>query len=75
MNLTRTTLRLNTNLKRAAEKRAVEKDTTLQSIFNDALEQYLNKKAKNDAKRIVFHVHDLGKPIDNLKRGDYYPKP
>lgn len=75
MNLTRTTLRIDTGLKQAAEKQAVEEDTTLQAIFNAALEQYLDKKAKNTARKIVFKTHDLKKPLDNLRRGDYYPKP
>jgi hypothetical protein len=73
MNLTRTTLRINSNLKRAAEKRAAEQDTTLQAIFNDALAQYLDKQGKIKAQQIVFHTHDLGKPLDNLERDDYYP--
>lgn len=74
MNLTRTTLRINTDLKRAAEKQAANEDTTLQAVFNEALEQYLDKRAKSAAKKIVFRTHDLGKPLDNLKRSDYYPK-
>ena len=75
MNLTRTTLRLNTGLKLAAEKRATEEDRTLQSIFNDALEQYLNQKAQKTAKRIIFQTQDIGEPLDNLTRADFYPKP
>ena len=74
MNLTRTTLRLNTDLKRAAEKRALEKDTTLQAVLNEALEQYLDRQAKQVAQKIVFKTHDLGEPLDNLTRADYYPK-
>jgi hypothetical protein len=74
MNLTRTTLRINTNLKRAAEKQAAEEDTTLQAVFNEALEQYLDKRSKDTAKKIVFRTHDLGKPLDDLKRSDYYPE-
>lgn len=74
MNLTRTTLRINTNLKMAAEKQAIEQHTTLQAIFNNALEQYLDNNAKRVAKKIVFQTHDLGKPLDSLKRTDYYPK-
>ena len=74
MNLARTTLRINTNLKKAAEKQAAEEDTTLQVIFNNALEQYFNNKAKKKAQKIIFQTHDLGKPLDNLKRSDFYPK-
>lgn len=74
MHLTRTTLRINTNLKQAAEKQAAKEHTTLQAVFNDALEQYLDKKSRQNAKKLVFHTHDLGKPLDNLKRSDFYPK-
>jgi hypothetical protein len=74
MNLTRTTLRINSSLKRAAEKRANEQGTTLQAIFNEALAQYLDNQAKSKARRIVFQNHDLGKPLDNLERDDYYPE-
>ncbi|HEY1835885.1 MAG TPA: hypothetical protein VGG13_03630 [Candidatus Saccharimonadales bacterium] len=72
--LTRTTLRIDTNLKRAAEKQAAENDTTLQAVFNSALEQYLRSQANAKARKIVFYTHDLGKPLDNLRRTDYYPK-
>jgi hypothetical protein len=75
MNLTRTTLRINTNLKRAAELEAAREDTSLQAVFNAALEQYLDNKAKSLAKKIVFHTHDLGTPLDNLRRSDYYLEP
>lgn len=74
MSLTRTTLRIDTNLKKEAERQATEDETTLQAIFNDALEQYLNTKSKLKATRIVFQTHDLGTPLDGLKRGDFYPE-
>ena len=48
---------------------------TLQEIFNKALAQYLEYDAQKQAKKIVFKTHNLGKPLDNLKRADYYPKP
>lgn len=70
--LIRTTLRLNKQLKYTAEKRAIEMNTTLQDIFNEALKQYLEQDAKKMAKKIVFKSHDLGEPLDNLKRADYY---
>lgn len=75
MKLTRTTLRLRTDLKKSAEKRALEADTTLQEIFNRALESYLEQEAKREAKRIVFRTHNLGKALDNLTRDDFYPNP
>lgn len=74
MSLTRTTLRIDSNLKRAAEKRAHEEATTLQAVFNEALEQYLHKKARARARSIIFRTHDLGSPLDDLRRDDYYPK-
>ncbi len=73
--LTRTTLRLKTDLKKTAEKLAIEENTSLQEIFNRALGHYLENMAKREAKKIIFKTHDLGKPLDNLKRADYYSKP
>ena len=72
--LVRTTLRIKEDLKRTAQRKALQDDVTLQEIFNQALERYLEKEAELEAKKIVFKTHDLGKPIDNLKRADYYPK-
>ena len=74
MNVTRTTLRINSSLKRAAERQAAEEETTLQSVFNDALEQYLENKAVAKAAKIAFHTHDIGEPLDTLRRGDFYPE-
>lgn len=73
--LIRTTLRLQENLKKTAEKKALRDDVTLQEIFNRALEEYLNKDAKKEAKRIIFKTHRLGEPLDNLTRDDFYPDP
>ena len=36
------------------------------------LEDYYTKAAKQKACRLVFHTHDLGAPLDNLTRDDYY---
>lgn len=73
--LVRTTLRLKENIKRSAEKKAYEDNTTLQEIFNRALEEYLQKDAKKQAKKIIFKTHDLGVPLDNLRRKDFYDEP
>ena len=73
--LIRTTLRLKENIKRSAEKKAHEESTTLQDIFNRAVEEYMEKDAKKQAKKIVFKTHDLGVPLDNLRRKDYYDEP
>lgn len=73
--LIRTTLRVKENLKKSAELKALQDDVSLQEIFNSALEYYLEKEAKKEAKKLVFKTHDLGKPLNNLKRTDYYPKP
>lgn len=75
MTLVRTTLRLQGNLKKMAEKRAFEEDISLQDIFNKALASYLEKESQREAKKIIFKTHNLGKPLDNLKRADFYPKP
>ncbi len=75
MQLVRTTLRLRKDLKKAAERKALERETTLQNIFNRALENFLRKEAKKEAKKIVFRTHNLGEPLDSLRREDYYPEP
>lgn len=73
--LMRTTLRIEESLKKSAQRRALEEDTTLQEIFNKALENFLQKDAQQKAKKIVFKTHNLGVPLDNLTREDFYPKP
>lgn len=73
--LIRTTLRLQETLKKTAEKKALQDDVTLQEIFNKALEEYLEKDARNEAKKIVFRTHHLGEPLDHLTRDDFYPDP
>lgn len=73
--LIRTTLRLKEALKKTAEKKALQDDVTLQEIFNRALEEYLEKDARREAKKIIFKTHHLGEPLDNLTRDDFYPNP
>lgn len=68
-------MRLKENLKKRAEKKAFEENMSLQAIFNTALELYLDQQAKRQAKKIVFKTHDLGVPLDNLRREDFYPDP
>lgn len=75
MQLIRTTLRLKENLKRQAERKALEENLSLQEIFNRALEQYLEDQAKKRAKKIVFKAYHFGKNLDNLTRDDFYPNP
>lgn len=75
MNLDRTTVRLRPELKESAENIAHAEDITLQEIINRALDEYLTRRAKKRAKKIVFKVHDLGVPLDNLTRDDYYDDP
>lgn len=73
--LIRTTLRIEENLKKSAERKALDEDTTLQDIFNKALASYLQNQTKKKAKKIVFITHNLGTALDNLRRKDYYPEP
>lgn len=72
MQLVRTTVRLNEQLKKIAERKALDENKSLQEILNRALEIYLEEEGKKEAKRIVFKTHNLGKPLDNLTRADYY---
>lgn len=72
---TRTTLRLDEQLKKQAERVAIEENTTLQDVFNQALAQFLDQKAQAKARKIVFKTHNLGRPLDKLTRKDFYPNP
>ena len=74
MNLARTTLRIDANLKKTAQAKALQDNTTLQDVFNRALAAYVQESAKKDAKTLVFKTHNLGEPLDNLTRSDYYPE-
>lgn len=75
MQQVRTTLRLRKDLKKQADDMAHQQETTLQAIFNKALENYLNQEAKKEAKKIVFKTYHLGKELDNLTRDDMYDDP
>ena len=75
MQLIRTTLRLRPDLKKAVERKVLEEDTTFQALVHHALEDYLARAATRKARRLVFYTHDLGVPLDNLTRDDYYPEP
>ena len=75
MQLERTTLRLDKDLKKAAQMQALDEGTTLQAIHNRALEEFLGKKTQKKARKIVFHTHDMGEHLDNLTRDDFYPGP
>lgn len=73
--LIRTTLRLKENLKKRAERKALDENSSLQAIFNRALEQYLETEAKKQAKKIILKAYHFGKNLDNLTRNDFYPDP
>ncbi len=82
MQQVRTTLRLRKDLKKMADTMALEEETTLQAIFNNALENYLKGHTKkksvhpfSESKKINFKTHDLGEPLDNLTRNDIYGDP
>lgn len=75
MQLVRTTVRLQADMKKAAEKQALEEDTTLQELLHRALTDYLVKSAKGRVRKFVLHTHNLGIPLDNLTRDDIYSLP
>ncbi len=59
MQLVRTTIRLNSQLKKFAEHKALEENTSLQDIVNNALQKYLEHEGKKEAKEILFKTHHL----------------
>ncbi len=73
--MVRTTLRIDEELIKRAKRIALEKDETLQSIFNQALRNFIKVKAQKKAKKIVFETVDLGIPLRNLTRDDFYGEP
>ena len=75
MQLVRTTIRLEKQLKKEAEDLAHERATTFQKLMNDAVRHYLLEKDRGKAEQIVFHSVDLGVPLDNLTRDDIYGDP
>lgn len=72
MQLTRTTVRLTPQLKRAAEAKALELNLTFQAVLSQALELYLSAEGRRKTKRIIFRERNLGVPLDNLNRDDLY---
>jgi len=74
MQLLRTTLRIKMDLKKAAEKKAMEENISLQQLFNQALYEYLHNSGQKKAE-IIFKTHNLGIPLDNLTRTDFYSDP
>lgn len=75
MQIQRTTLRLEPNLKKQVLKLAAERNTTMQAICNLALRKYLKTTAQKKAEKIIFKTHDLGTQLDNLTRDDFYDDP
>jgi hypothetical protein len=73
--LVRTTIRLPEPLKKAVEKKAIEENTTFQEVVTRALHTELRNHAKKNAKKLIIPTFDLGVPLDNLTRDDYYPDP
>ncbi len=51
MQLVRTTVRLNEQLKRVAERKALDENTSLQEVLNRALERYLEEEGRKEAKK------------------------
>lgn len=72
--LVRTTLRLKADLKKEAERFALDEGLTLQEVFNSALKMYLMKTSKKKAEEIVFPNLKLGK-MDKITRDDIYGEP
>ncbi len=71
----RTTMRIEPNLKDQIQRLAQKQNMSMQALCNLALRQYIDVASKKRAKKIVFHSHDLGVPLDNLNRDDIYDDP
>lgn len=72
MQLLRTTVRLTPPLKKAADKKALELNTTFQALLERALENYLQQDSRRIAQKLIFRDRNLGAPLDELSREDLY---
>ncbi|MFZ1721939.1 MAG: hypothetical protein WAU07_05545 [Microgenomates group bacterium] len=72
MQLIRTTVRLHPQIKKAADKRAVDLDITFQALLEKALKAFLNQKSRKQAQKIVFKDRNIGTPLDHLDREALY---
>ncbi|MDA1338260.1 MAG: hypothetical protein O2871_02760 [bacterium] len=78
MALIRTTLRIEQNLKKEAERMALEQGLTLQYIFNEALRNAVtqqNEKKLKTKQKIKFISKNMGSMPDTLTRDFYYDDP
>ena len=78
MELIRTTLRIEKNLKNEVEKMALEQGLTLQYIFNEALRNAVtqqNEKKLKTKQEIKFISKNMGSMPDTLTRDFYYDDP
>lgn len=78
MELIRTTLRIEKNLKNEVEKMALEQGLTLQYIFNEALRNAVNQQNEKKLKtkqKLKFIVKDMGDMPNILTRSFYYDDP
>ncbi|HEX7017540.1 MAG TPA: hypothetical protein VF209_01375 [Patescibacteria group bacterium] len=72
MQLSRTTVRLRPQLKKAAELKALNLNLTFQALLEKALEMYLSQESRRQAKKIVFHARSVGTYPETLTREDIY---
>ena len=72
MQLTRTTVRLQPQIKKAAERKALELDISFQALLEKAVEAYLYQESQHKAHQLVFHDKKMGVPLDQLDREDIY---
>lgn len=76
MTLVRTTLRLEKNLKKQAEKIALEKGITLQSMVNNALRNAIKpSKSKKKTDKVKFFDTKITRLPKNLTRNHFYENP
>ena len=75
MQLVRTTIRLDPELKKKAQKLALEQDKSFQELIVEALDKYFEEEATKKAEEFFVPDFDLGKNINKLSRDDIYGEP
>lgn len=75
MQLVRTTIRLDPERKKRAQKLALEQNKSFQEIVTEALDNYLDKEATKKTEELFVPDFDLGEDLNKLTRDEIYEKP
>ena len=70
--MTRTTIRLDPDLKYLVAKMALEQGVRQQDIISRAVREYVARKSRKQAHKFILPRHNLGVKLDRITRDDIY---